>query len=443
MRFGRFFRITPFQMIAFGFLSLILIGTLLLMLPFSSTIPGCAKFTDCLFTATSAVCVTGLVVQDTATFWTPFGQVVILSLIQIGGMGVITTGMFLTFLLGRKIGILQRSLMQESISAHQVGGIVRLTRFIVLTASCFELLGALFLLPVFIPQFGPGKGLWYAVFHSVSAFCNAGFDLMGVREPYSSMTGFSQNPLLNCVIILLITIGGIGFLVWDDVSAHGLHFRQYRLQSKLALIVSAVLIILPALLFQRFEMGDLPLSERLLPSLFQSVTLRTAGFNSMDLTKFTHGGLVLMIVMMLIGGSPGSTAGGIKTTTVAVLILTAWSVFRRKDTPTCFGRRLGDGTIHHAVAIFTMYALLFSICGTIICEIEDLPLISCLFESASAIGTVGLSLGITGSLCTVSRLLLIMLMFLGRIGGLTLVYAAQAPRPNPFSTLPLERVTVG
>ena len=422
---------------------MILVGALLLSLPIASRKTGGAGFWDCLFTATSAVCVTGLVVQDTAASWSPFGQAVILALIQIGGMGVVTAAISLAFLSGRKIGLMQRSVMQESISAPQVGGIVRLTRFIILTSLGTEAVGALMLSPTMISRFGVGKGIWYAVFHSVSAFCNAGFDLMGAQEPYSSLTGFNRNLLVNTAVIMLITVGGIGFLVWNDLKEHGFHWKQYRLQSKTVLLTSAWLVVLPALWFFFFEMKQVPAEERILPALFQSVTLRTAGFNTVDLNQINSSGQALMIGCMLVGGSPGSTAGGMKTTTLAVLLTTAFAVFRRKEQVTFLGRRITEDAIRHAVAILMMYVLLFFVSGLVINRIEGLPLMSCLFETASAIGTVGLTLGITSQLSMASRLILIVLMFLGRVGGLTLIYAAQSVKQEAQSTLPVEKITVG
>ena len=439
---GRY-RITTFQIIAFSFLFLILAGTLFLMLPVSSRNAGSAGFSDCLFTATSAVCVTGLVVRDTVTAWSPFGQAVILFLIQVGGMGVVTAAVSVAFVSGRKIGLMQRSVMQEAISAPQVGGIIKLTKFIIITTFTVELAGALFLLPVFVPIYGWGRGIWFSVFHAVSAFCNAGFDLLGEGIPFSSMTGFAQNALVNVVVILLITVGGIGFLVWNDIRMHGIHFSRYRLQSKIVLVTSAILVLLPFAWFFLFEMPDMPLPERILPSLFQSVTLRTAGFNTMDLTGFSGSGKTIMILWMLIGGSPGSTAGGMKATTLAMILVTLFSVIRRKQDVECMGRRIGTDTIRNAVAIAAIYFLVFFLGGMIISSIEKLPLLTCLFETASALGTVGLSLGITGSLGTVSRLVLISLMFLGRVGGLTLIYAAQSVHRPVQSVRPLEKVTVG
>ncbi len=436
-------RLTTFQVISVGFLSFILLGTLLLMLPFSSRAQGSASVGDCLFTATSAVCVTGLVVRDTASTWSPFGQAVILFLIQIGGLGVVTAAISLAFVSGKKIGLMQRSTMQEAIAAPQVGGIVRLTKFIIFVTFVIEMMGALLLLPFFSGEFGFLPGVWYALFHSVSAFCNAGFDLMGLNAPFSSLTNYSQHIGINLVLILLITVGGIGFLVWNDIKEHRFHFRQYRLQSKIVLITSVILVALPFLWITAFEMTDRPVAERLLPALFQSVTLRTAGFNTVDLSKLSPSTQSIMILWMLIGGSPGSTAGGMKTTTIAVLFLTARAVFKRKEQTECLGRRIENDTILHAAAILVMYFVLFFFSGIAISQIEGLPLLDCLFETASAIGTVGITLGITSRLGLISRAILIVLMFLGRVGGLTLIYAAQSARRGTQSALPLERITVG
>ena len=434
---------TTFQVISAGFLSFILIGTLLLMLPFASVESGSASFVDCLFTATSAVCVTGLIVRDTATAWTPFGQAVILLLIQVGGLGVITAAVTLSFLSGKKIGLRQRSTMQESIAAPQVGGIVKLTRFIVLTTFAIELIGAALLLPSFWTLYGFPKALWLSFFHAISAFCNAGFDLMGFQEPFSSLTGLTQHVGINLVIITLITLGGIGFLVWNDVKEHRFHFKQYRLQSKIVLITSALLVLLPFLWLMFVEMQHLSGLDRVLPALFQSVTLRTAGFNTVDLRQVSGGGQAIMIFWMLIGGSPGSTAGGMKTTTIAVLVLTARAVIRRREQVECFGRRIGDDAVRHAVAVIVMYFVLFFVSGVVISGIERIPLLTCLFETASAIGTVGITLGITSRLGLISRTILIFLMFMGRVGGLTLIYAAQSPHMGTQSALPLEKITVG
>ena len=413
------------------------------MLPISSKERCATPFPDAMFTAVSATCVTGLVVHDTATYWSLFGQGVILILIQIGGMGVITVGLAIMKASGMKIGLRERSMMQDSISAPQVGGIVKLTGFILRISAVIELIGAVLLAPVFCSDFGFFKGIWYSVFHSISAFCNAGFDLMGVREPCSSLTSYSSSIYLNSVIMLLIITGGIGFLVWSDIGTHKHHLKNYTLQSKIVLLTSAVLIILPALYFFFFEYGDLELKERTVCSLFQSVTTRTAGFNTTDLSQMSESGTALTILLMLVGGSPGSTAGGMKTTTLAVLVLSAITVFSRRNDVQCFKRRISEETVRSAGAIFFMYLFLVFVGGVIISGLDDIPLLISLFETSSAIDTVGLSLGITGGLSLLSRGILMLLMFFGRVGGLTLIYAALPLMDSSNSRYPLEKITVG
>lgn len=435
--------VTSFQIIILGFLSLIILGSLLLMLPFATADGNSATFSDALFTATSATCVTGLVVRDTATYWSVFGQCVILVLIQIGGMGIVTAAVAFVSISGRKIGLMQRSTMQEAVSAHHLGGIVRLTKFILKTMVAIEFIGATLLSPYFIKDFGVMKGIWYSVFHSISAFCNAGFDLLGAKEPFSSLTSYSARPFLNITVMALIIIGGIGFLTWEDIKKNRFHFRKYRMQSKVILTASAILIIIPALYFFFFEYSALPVKERVLTSLFQSVTTRTAGFNTTDLTAFSETGKMLTILLMLTGGSPGSTAGGMKTTTIAVLAVSAFSVFSRKENAQVFKRRITDNTVKNAATIFLMYIVLFVGGGMIISRVENIPLLTCLFETASAIGTVGLTLGITTQIGIISRFILILLMFFGRVGGLTLVFAATKALVSNENKYPQEKITVG
>lgn len=441
MKYTRKKHLSSAQIIVFGFLIAIVLGALLLMLPISSNEGKATCFSDAIFTSTSAVCVTGLVVQDTATYWSAFGQFIILLLIQIGGLGVVTFAILIAMISGRKIGLMQRSTMQEAISAPKVAGIVKLTSFILKLTLIFEISGAIALMPVFCKDFGI-KGIWYAIFHSISAFCNAGFDLMGINLEFSSLTSYSANPLINITVMLLIVIGGIGFLVWEDICTNKFHIKKYRMQTKVVLITTLLLIILPSIYFFLSEFNNLPLSERILNSLFQSVTTRTAGFNTADLNSLGTVTISIFIVLMLIGGSPGSTAGGMKTTTVSVLLYSSISVFRRKNNVECFGRRIGDDTIKNASAILLMYILLFLSGGFIISEIECLPLKECLFETASAIGTVGLTLGITPELSQMSRLILMILMFFGRVGGLTLIFATLSQNQN-VSKKPIEKITVG
>lgn len=436
-------RLSSSQIIILGFAGVILFGSILLTLPFSTRDGHGALFSDALFTATSAVCVTGLVVQDTATYWSTFGQAVIIALIQIGGMGVVTVAIAISSFSGKQISLKQRSTMQEAISAHKVGGIVRLTGFIIKMTIFFELLGAVIMAPTFCKEFGVLKGIWYAVFHSISAFCNAGFDLMGAKTPYSSLTYFVDNPVINFVIMSLIIIGGIGFMTWDDIKVNKYHVRKYRMQSKVILITTVLLISLPALYFFLFEFGDKPMGERIWSSLFQSVTPRTAGFNTADLTLISETGTAITIMLMLIGGSPGSTAGGMKTTTLAVLFSTAISVFRRREHTHFFGRRVNDDTIRNAATILMMYVILFLTGGFLISRIESLPLLTCLYETASAIGTVGLTLGITPDLGIASQIILIVLMYIGRVGGLTLIFSALSGNQGNTARPPQEKITVG
>ena len=440
--------ISSSRIIIIGFMLVILTGSVLLMLPVSTKSGEMASFGDALFTATSATCVTGLVVHDTATYWSTFGQAVILLLIQIGGMGVVTIAVFIAVVSGRKIGLMQRSTMQEAIAAHNVGGIVRLTGFILKATVMIELVGAFCMLPVFGKEFGIPKGIWYAVFHSISAFCNAGFDLMGSREAFSSLTGYQGNIVVNLVIMALIIIGGIGFLTWHDIRSNGVHIRKYRMQSKVILTSTIVLLLIPFLIFFFGEFGqaaweNMTLKERVLSSMFQSVTPRTAGFNTVDLSQLTESGKTIIIILMLIGGSPGSTAGGMKTTTAAVLFITLLAVFGKKGDAECFGRRIGEDIIRNAAAILIMYLTLFLTGAIVISSLEGLPILTCLFETASAIGTVGLTLGITPGLGVVSRMILILLMFMGRVGGLTLVFAAVSGRQKNLSRFPREKITVG
>ena len=435
--------LSSFQIVILGFLGLILTGTVLLMLPAAAKGGSGASFGDALFTATSAVCVTGLVVRDTATCWSGFGQAVILVLIQIGGLGVVSVAAFIAMVSGRKISLMQRSMLQDSISAHQLGGIVKMTGFLFKTALLAELAGALMMLPAFCGRYG-ASGVWMSVFHSVSAFCNAGFDVMGDKTgPFSSLTSFGASAGVVLPVCFLIVMGGIGFLTWDDVAAHKLRFRRYRMQSKVVLTTTAALIAVPALLLFFFEYRGHPAGERILLSLFQAVTPRTAGFNTANLSALSGAARMLLIGLKLIGGSPGSTAGGMKTTTAAVLLANAFSVFRRKKNALLFGRRVEDAAVKNAATLLMMYLFMTLLGAAVISMADRLPVGTCLFETASAIGTVGLSLGITPSLSFLSRLVLIGLMFFGRVGGLTLIYAAVSSRAADVSQRPVEKIIVG
>lgn len=436
-------KLSSFQIIILGFAGVIVLGALLLMLPISTQNGAITPFSKTLFTATSAVCVTGLVVFDTASYWSGFGQLIILIMIQIGGLGVISVASFLSMLAGRKISLMQRQTMQNALSAPQMGGIVKLTRFIFLVSFAIEGIGALLLMPVFMTRYGI-RGIWMAVFHSVSAFCNAGFDLMGNQTgQYSSLTSFAGSGYVTLVICLLIMIGGIGFLTWKDIAVKKTRFKEYSMQTKVILVTTAILIVIPAVFFFFSDFAKEPLKDRICMSVFQAVTPRTAGFNTADLNKMSDAGRSVMMLLMLIGGSPGSTAGGMKTTTIAVLFANAIAVFRKRQNANCYGRRIDDSTVKNASAILFMYVF-FSMLSAIIISITDgIPMQMGMFETFSAIGTVGLTLGITPTLSAVSRFVLILLMFFGRVGGLTIIYAAFSQKDASTLKYPMENITVG
>lgn len=438
---------TQTQFIACGFFVIILIGTILLMLPLSSRDGHSAGFLDSLFTAVSASCVTGLIVMDTWTQWTLFGQVVIITLIQIGGLGFITIGVFVSVILRRKIGLKERGLMQESVNTLQIGGVVKLAKKIILGTFILEGCGAILLAFRFIPQFGFLKGIFYGIFHSVSAFCNAGFDLMGQLEPYGSFTAYYDDWLVNIVLMALIITGGIGFIVWDDLSKHKLHFHKYMLHTKLVLVMTAFLVFGSAVLFYLFErenlLVDMNTSGRILTSLFSSVTARTAGFNTTDTAALTDGSKLLTIILMFIGGSPGSTAGGIKTTTVLVLLLCVRSNVKRTYGVNVFGRRLEDDSVKRAGTILTINLCLALSASLIIMAIQPLSISDTLFETFSAIGTVGMTTGITRSLLPLSKVIIILLMYCGRIGSLSFALAFMQQKKIAHVKQPVERITIG
>lgn len=440
-------RVSPLKIIPVVFALIILIGAVLLTLPVAQK-EGSTSFSDALFTATSATCVTGLVRFDTFTHWSLFGQLVILSMIQIGGIGFMTIAVWLMSFTKHKIGLNSRFIMQSAISSPSLEGMVRITRFILLGTLIVEGTGAILLSTVFVPMFGAAKGIYYGIFHAISAFCNAGFDLMGVNEKFSSVTAFSGNYVVNLTIMGLIVIGGLGFLVWEDIVDNKFRFRKFHLHTKIVVTVTAALIFGGALILFIFETGTAasegkPLDERILNAFFQSVTARTAGFNSVDLTAMSESSSYIMIWLMMIGGSPGSTAGGIKTTTFAVLIISIISVFRRKKNEEIFGRRLEERAMRTSACVFMSYLILTTIAALVISKIEMIPILTALYESVSAIGTVGLSMGITPELGMVSKLLLIMLMYVGRVGSMTILMAFSSERRMSASKRPLEKVQLG
>lgn len=439
----RHFRLSGAQTILLGFVILILAGAFLLMLPFSSRSGEWTSVTDALFTATSASCVTGLVLYDTWSHWTWFGQLVILSLIQIGGMGVVTMTTVLSKIVGKRLGLQARTTMQEAVSAPNLGEIMKYTRFIFLGCLIFEALGAIAMSPVFISEYGPLKGIWLSVFTSISAFCNAGFDLNGTHGEFSSMTPYMDNPIIVITLVFLILTGGLGFLTWMDIRKHGFKFYKYSTQSKLILVMELILVLVPMVYLWFGEYSDYPANQRFLASLFQAVTPRTAGFNTTDYNDFSGTGVVMTVILMLIGGAPGSTAGGMKITTVTILFLTMLAFFKREKSPAVFKRRITTEAIYGAVAVFMLDIMLAVLGSMSIAKIEHRAFLTALFESASAVGTVGLSMGITPTLHTISKYILIILMYTGRVGGLTLVFAAITRKSTGNRQYPADNIAVG
>lgn len=433
--------------LAVGFALIILAGSLILMLPIASREREWTSFLDALFTATSATCVTGLVVADTYQHWSLFGQLVILTLIQIGGLGFITIGAYISVLLKKKIGLRERTAIHESISTIEIAGVVRLVKRIIQGTLFFELIGAALLSVRFVPQFGAARGIYFGIFHSISAFCNAGFDLMGIREEYSSLVAYEGDVLVNLTIMGLIIVSGIGFLVWDDFGRNKFRFKKYLLHSKIMLVASGVLILSGAALFFLFErngvLADMTVKEKILGALFASVSPRTAGFNTTDLGSMSDAARLLTMILMFIGGGSGSTAGGIKVTTAVVMLLMAGATIRSTPGVNIFGRRLEEDVVRRASAIVVYNITLILTVSMIILAIQRLPFTDVFMETFSAMGTVGLSTGITRSLLPASRVLIILLMYFGRLGSLTFALVFAQRKVVPPIQQPVEKIVVG
>ena len=435
--FGKFEkRMSGTQMIALGFLLLIFIGTILLMLPVSSRNGEWTPFITALFTSTSATCVTGLVLVDTFTHWSIFGQLVLLVLIQIGGLGFITIGITVSLILRKKIGLKQRGLIKESLNTLEIGGVVRLVRRVIGGTFLFEMSGAFILTLRFQKDMDVLHAIYYGIFHSISAFCNAGFDLMGRYSPFSSITRFYNDPVVILTISALILIGGIGFFVWNDLREHGLHCRHY-----------AVCLFGGTLLFYLFEhnrlFAGMNFGEQLLNSFFCTVTPRTAGFNAVDNGALSESSKFLSIVFMFIGGAPGSTAGGVKVTTIFVLLLSVRSTLTRTTGTNIFGRRLEESVITKSVVVL-MFQLTLALSATLaITAISGYPVIDVAFEAFSALDTVGMSTGITSSLSTSCHIILILLMYLGRLGSLSFALSFTDKKRIAHVMQPVEKINVG
>lgn len=431
------------QTLALGFAALILLGGVLLALPMSSRDGNALPFLDALFTSASASCVTGLVLYDTWTQFTLFGQAVILLLIQVGGMGFMTVSILVAILLHRRIGLRQRSILMDSVGALQMGGIVRLTRRAIRVTLTCEGTGAALLALWFCPRYGLGRGLWMSLFHAVSSFCNAGFDLLGTG---TSLTSIAGEPLPNIVLMALVICGGLGFLVWDDLLVHGRHVRRWRLHSKIVVFSTTLLFVGGAMAFYFIERdyafaGAGP-GKRALMAAFQSVTCRTAGFNTAPLTALSQSGTLLTMSLMFIGAGSGSTGGGAKVNTIAVLFLSAAAQIRRKEDVNVFRRRLDTATIQRAyssVSVFFMACL----AGTMVMCLQGISLDSALFEAISAVGTVGLTRGVTPYLPELSKLTVLLLMFAGRVGSMSVAMAVTRDKPQPKLRNIPEKILIG
>jgi len=435
------------QIVVLGYFVIIMVGGTLLSLPIASNTSTWTPYVNAIFTATSATCVTGLVVYDTYLHWSLFGQTVILILIQIGGIGFMTIITIFSVYLKRNIGLHERKLLMQSTGSMEIAGIVRMVKRIVTGTFIFEGFGTLILATRFCPDLGFWDGLYAALFHSVSAFCNAGFDIMGRFGAYSSLTNYSNDLYVNLTIMTLIITGGIGFVVWNDIVLHLHHLKKYQLHSKIALSATLVLIVMGTLLFYIFEnhysLADLNQTDKILASMFQAITPRTAGFNTVEIGSLSESGHLLTILLMFIGGSPGSTAGGIKTTTFVVMIMGAFASSRHQSHINIFKRRLDEHIVREASAIATLYVFLI-ICSTLfISFIQNFELKDVLFEVVSAIGTVGLSTGITMSLNDTSKLIIMLMMFAGRVGGLTLALVLAEKRTHTQTNRPIERIMIG
>ena len=435
------------QLMAVGFFILILTGALLLMLPISARDGTVTPFLTALFTSASASCVTGLILVDTYTHWSFFGRLILLALIQIGGLGFITLGMAVSLALRRKIGLKQRGWIKESFNVLDIGGVVRMLKLVLAGTVMFEGIGALLLFVRFYPRMGFLRGLYYSIFHAVSAFCNAGFDLMGYYEPYSSFTAYYDDPLVSFTLCALILIGGIGFFVWSDIAAHKWHFRRYALQTKMVLSSSVLLIFGGAVLFYVIEgnrlFADMNLTGKICSSFFCAVTPRTAGFNTTDTGALSEGGKLLTILLMFIGGGSGSTAGGVKMATVFVLLLHLKATLLRVPGTNIFGRRIDDETVTKASALLSIY-LFFSMAATlIICSMQDFPIGDTMFEVFSAICTVGMTTGLTGQLNTASQLIIIFLMYIGRLGSLSFALSFTDHKKTEPVMQPVEGINIG
>ena len=444
--------ISSVRLIAVGFLGIILIGALILMLPMASASGTVTNFFDALFTATTSVCVTGLVTVTTATHWSLFGKIVILCLIQIGGWGVVTVTMAFFIIIGKRLTMKDRILIQEAYNLDTIQGMVKFIHKILRITILAEGLGAIGYSFVFIPKYGIIKGIFYSVFHAVSAFCNAGIDIIGEN----SLEPYVVHPWINIVTIFLIVFGGLGFtVIWDiyeNVKKYKkICFKKLQFHSKIVIVTTIILISTGTILYFILEyhnettMGNFSIGGKILASLFQSVTTRTAGFAAINQANLTRGSAWITILLMFIGGSPASTAGGMKTTSAATLVLTIRSMIKGRESTEVFGRHIPESAVRTSLSVFALGFSILFLGTTILCMTEDADLGLILFETASAMGTAGLSAGLSANLTTIGKVVMVMIMYAGRIGPITLVMAVLHKKKDTHSIieLPEGKVIIG
>ena len=413
------------QIIAIVFALLIALGTALLMLPISSRSGVSCGFRPALFTATSATCVTGLSLFDTYTQWSGFGQTVIICLIQIGGLGFMSVATMVVFLLRRKVGLKQRLLMAQALSLNDMEGVVRLQKWVIFGSFSIEAVGALILTLRFLPEYGFATALKWGVFHSISAFCNAGFDIFGCITPGASLIEFNSDPVVLLTLGALVVIGGLGFLVWQEIATVR-RFKKMTVYTKLVLVTSLVLLLVGTAAFAVLEwnnpetIGNMSVGDKLLNSFFQSITVRTAGFAAVDQAGLTEAGKGVSIALMLVGGSSGSTAGGVKTVTMMVLLLFIWARARGKSSVCVFRRTIAQDHVMNAMTIVAIVVGLAVFGSVFICATSHVGFTDALYESVSALATVGLTAGVTGKLSVAAQILIIIFMYFGRVGVLTI-----------------------
>ena len=433
------------QILAGGFFIIILIGAVVLNMGFSSAKGESIGFLDALFTSTSSVCVTGLIVADTGTYWSDFGKFVIMILVQIGGLGFMTIATIGVLISGERLSYSEKLLIQNSLSSEKTSGILKFSKKIILLSLFIEFVGAICLSIAFVPEFGFVKGICYGIFHSVTAFCNAGFDIMG---NFSSLTAYFNNPIVNISIMLLIILGGLGFSTFFDINRKR-SFKKFKLNTKIILITTAILIVIPTFLFFIFEMnnpktlGSMNFGEKILASLFQVVSPRTAGYNTIELSQMHDSTKFLTIILMFIGGAPASTAGGLKTTTFALIIISVYCLFKQKSEIEIFGRTIPFKNLNKAL-VSLVIGFTLVITGTmIILSYSDFDFLTVLYEVTSAYATVGLTLGITTKLNAICKITLIILMFMGRVGSLTVLYSFIKTDSKKKYKYPKEEINIG